>query len=599
MFWKMRRRRDLASGLLALLPIVASADGRVVVERGASRTAFPGDDGRLVYAVDARGNRLPDFSFVGYHGGERAIPDVPVRVTLHPVEGDNTAAIQAAIDRVGAMPADEDGLRGAVLLARGRYRVEGSLHIRHSGVVLRGEGAGPDGTVLVASGYGHPRYRRTFIRVGDNARIQVDEASRREIVDDFVPIGAHSFTVASAEGYRVGDRVAVYRPSTAEWIRAIGMDRIPSNWRPIRDLRWEREGDAPGLYYRRQGLAGHQRYPKRPDESWEDFMERLPISEDRTRMDLTRQWEPGTYDFYFERTITAIDGNRITIDAPNVHPLDAAFGGGAIYRYETPDRVFEVGIEDLYLVAEFAEPAPGHPYGHPREARRAENHAWHGIRLQRNTENTWVRNVTGNYFGWSLVSASGTRATVTDCVSLGHASRIAGGRRYPFMINGQLNLVQRCVTFEGRHEFVNQSRTAGPNVFVDCIGFDSRSNAGPHHRYAIGNLYDNVRSERPMESRNRGRSGTGHGWAGTQTCFYNCVAPRFLVGAPPGGISWVIGSGAEDEEDLRVSPPSLYYRQLQDRLGEAAVDRLATPAQRSGMGTFDWVEERVRAARGQ
>ncbi len=595
-----RRNRALRRyGLLLLCPAMAVADGTVIRETGTSRTVYAGADGRLVLAVDERGNRLPDFSHVGYHQGERAIPDVPVRLTLHPAEGDNTAALQAALDQVGEMPADEDGIRGAVLLTRGLYRVDGNLRIRHGGVVLRGEGSGPDGTVLVAAGYGHPRHRRTFISVGNNAAIQVDKGSRRAIVDDYVPIGAHSFAVASAEGYRAGDRVVVHRPSTAAWIRAIGMDRIPSNWRPVSDLRWEREGDAPGLYYRRQGISGHQRFAKRPDESWEAFVARLPLSEDHTRMDLTRQWEPGEYDFHFERTITAIDGNRVTIDAPNVHPLDAAFGGGAIFRFEAPGRVFEVGIEDLHLVSEFAEPEPGHPYGHPRETGRAENHAWHGIRLERNTQDTWVRNVTGSYFGWSLVSASGTRATVTDCVSLGHASRIEGGRRYPFMIDGQLNLVQRCVAFEGRHEFVNQARSAGPNVFVDCIGFDSKSTAGPHHRYSIGSLYDNVKSERPMESRDRGRSGTGHGWAGTQTCFYNCVAPRFLVGAPPGGISWVIGSGPEGGEDVRVEPPSLYYRQLQERLGTEAVDRLATPSQRGEMGRYTWVEQRLRTARGR
>jgi len=274
--------------------------------------------------------------------------------------------------------------------------------------------------------------------------------------------------------------------------------------------------------------------------------------------------------------------------------MEPQFGGGAIYHYETPGRITEVGIEDLRLVSEFAAPSPDHPYGNPGKATTSEKHAWNGIKLGRNTENTWVRNVTGNYFGWSLVSVSGKRATVQDCVNLGHASQISGGRRYPFMIDGQLNLVQRCVTYSGRHEFVNQARTAGPNVFVDCIGFNSKSSTGPHHRYAVGNLYDNVKSEAAMESQFRGNWGSGHGWAGTQTCFYNCVAPGFKVKAPPGGISWVIGSGKSDEAGIRVSPPSLYYQQLQDRLGKAALDRLATDEQRQNMGKYLWVEGRLK-----
>ncbi|MBT3271898.1 MAG: hypothetical protein HN368_01990, partial [Spirochaetales bacterium] len=303
------------------------------------------------------------------------------------------------------------------------------------------------------------------------------------------------------------------------------------------------------------------------------------------------RWDPGEYDFCFQRRITGIEGNRVAIDAPVVHSLDQEFGGGAIYHCETPDRVMEVGIEHLRLISEFAALTPDHPYGNPKEASRSENHAWNGIQLKSNTENTWVRDVTGKYFGFSLVSAAGKRATVQDCVSLDHASQITGARRYTFMINGQLNLVQRCLTHEGRHEFVTQEKTAGPNAFVDCLGLDSKSCAGPHHRYSVGTLFDNVKSGKYMESKFRGG---GHGWAGTQTCFYNCIAPNFKVDAPPGGTSWVIGSGNEGEDATRVTPASLYYQQVQDRLGKNALDRLATEEQRKQLGRYLWVKERLK-----
>ena len=55
------------------------------------RFVYPGADGRLVYAADARGNRIPDFSHCGYRGGE-AIPDVSVRVVLFQGEGDSFTA---------------------------------------------------------------------------------------------------------------------------------------------------------------------------------------------------------------------------------------------------------------------------------------------------------------------------------------------------------------------------------------------------------------------------------------------------------------------------------------------------------------------------
>jgi hypothetical protein len=583
-----------------------------MVENGTSNWFQLDQTGKGIYPLDKKGNRLPDFSHVGYHSGERAIPRVPVKITLEPDQGDDTRRIQDALDKLGLFPSDQDGLRGALILKRGVYRVGGALTISHSGIVLRGEGHDPDGTIIIATGYGDKKYQRALITVGpksahpeahirhgypSDVEIKLLTGSRQTIVDTFVPVGSYSFEVTSAADYRSGDRIAVYRPSTQAWIHSIGCDKLAPRWAGIHNIRWVKDGEAPGFYYQR--LDSYSKYSllKKRDESWDDFVKRVPLSEDGKTFDFTRQWEPGDYDFYFERRITGVEGNRITIDIPIVHSMEQKYGGGAIYHYETPGRITEVGIENLRLVSEFSDPIPGYPFGNPRESNQAENHAWHGIQIKSNTENTWVRDVTGNFFGWSLVSASGKRATIQDCVNLGHASKISGGRRYPFMINGQLNLMQRCLAYDGRHEFVTQERTAGPNVFVDCLGINSKQNAGPHHRYSVGTLFDNVKSERVMESRFRGNSGTGHGWAGTQTCFYNCVAPGFEVEAPPGGICWLIGSGNSETKGDRVIPTSLYYQQVQDRLGKAALDRLVTEEELNHLGKYLWVKKRLRIER--
>ena len=101
-------------------------------------------------------NRLPDFSYAGYAMGRRPVPLIsgPVfNVTRSPFNAgpddgmDDTAAIQAAIDSA----ADAGG--GVVFLPRGRYDIHSStdapfLQIRHSGIVLRGEGSGDAGTIL-------------------------------------------------------------------------------------------------------------------------------------------------------------------------------------------------------------------------------------------------------------------------------------------------------------------------------------------------------------------------------------------------------------------------------------------------------------------
>ena len=586
----------------------SSLNAQTIVEQKTSKLFHLDASGKLVYEKDSLGNRLPDFSYVGYHSGEKSIPKVPVMITLEAKQDDNTVHIQKALDELGEISPDKNGIRGALLLKKGIYRVSGELTISHSGIVLRGEGNGTDGTIIIATGYDDFKYKRTLISIGaksnilephtshkfpDTNRITLIESSKQAIVDDFVPIGGNSFEVVSTLDYKLGDKIVVYRPSTQEWISSIGCDKLEARWAGIRDIRWIKDGDAPGFYYQRLGYDNQYRILKKEDESWEDFEKRIPLSEDNKKFDFTLQWKAGDYDFYFERSITKIKGNRIYIDIPIVHTMEAAYGGGEIYHYKTPSRITEVGIENLRLISEFATPTSGHPYGNPEKTGTAEIHAWNGIHIKNNTDNTWVRNITGNYFGWSLISASGKRATIQDCVNLGHASEISGGRRYPFMVDGQLNLVQRCIAFEGRHEFVTQKKTAGPNVFVDCIGFNSKQHSGPHNRYSVGTLYDNVKSEKPMESRFRGNSGTGHGWAGTQTCFYNCVAPEFLVEEPPGGISWVIGSSREDEKDMRVEPSSLYYQQVIDRLGKAGLNRLTIKEQFEHMGEYLWVKERL------
>ena len=117
---------------------------------------YPGIDGRLVYVPDEQGNTIIDSSHAGYKGGGVAIPTVPVRETIWPVSGDNTANVQAAIDRVSALPLDANGFRGALVLKAGYYRMATPIQIRASGVVLRGEGMGDTGTILIGTGTGRP-----------------------------------------------------------------------------------------------------------------------------------------------------------------------------------------------------------------------------------------------------------------------------------------------------------------------------------------------------------------------------------------------------------------------------------------------------------
>ncbi len=511
-----------------------------------SSLVYPGPDGKLVYEPYAnhgdtrRLNTIPDWSSCGYMGGGIKIPDVPVKMTIAPVFGDNRSNIQGAIDYVSQLPCDANGFRGAVLLTSGRYPVAGTLYIAGSGVVLRGQGQSPEGTVLVDTG----QDQDTLIVVTGGERVDLTN-TRARITDSFVPVGATRFHIPVAAepprrtqqaghigaqapisptaGFAVGDRVIVHRQTNDKWIDDLDM--------------------------RQYG------------------------------------WTASYYEDRWERVITVIDGNEVTVDVPLVQAIDERYGGGSMYKCAAGVRNRQVGIENMWLESEY-------------DSSTDETHGWTAIELS-NVEDAWVRQVTSRYFGNSCVSVlSGARnVTVEDCACLDPKSQVTGGRRYSFNLDDCcFVLVQRCFAREGRHDFITGSRVPGPNAFVDCLAVNCYADSGNHHRYAEGTLFDNVKVTL-LAVENRQASGTGHGWSGAQTMFWNCQAAT-ICHTPPGAMNWAIGVvgvrrfgywapleplGYWEHFGARVCPRSLYFRQLEDRLGPEAVDNVTTPAQRAGM----------------
>jgi hypothetical protein len=103
--------------------------------------------------------------------------------------------------------------------------------------------------------------------------------------------------------------------------------------------------------------------------------------------------------------------------------------------------------------------------------------------------------------------------TVEDCACLDPISQITGRRRYSFNLEGgELTLWERCYARNGRHDFVTGATVCGPSVFLDRTAEQEHADAGPHHRWAVGILYDNVRTDGALNVRDRGNLGSGHGW---------------------------------------------------------------------------------------
>ena len=205
------RRRLLQLGLAPAM--LSRVDAQVADLAPTTSRIYPGADGRLVYVSDDQGDIIHDASHAGYRGGGVAIPTAPVRETIWPVAGDNTQHIQAAIDRVSARPRDSFGLRGAVLLRSGYYRMATPVRIQASGVVLRGEGMGDTGTVLIGTGTGRvdgagpgaagPGGQGTLVTIAGASGTIARETTRQAVADDYVPVGARTFRLVSARGWRL------------------------------------------------------------------------------------------------------------------------------------------------------------------------------------------------------------------------------------------------------------------------------------------------------------------------------------------------------------------------------------------------------------
>ncbi|HEY1377214.1 MAG TPA: hypothetical protein VGF55_10495, partial [Gemmataceae bacterium] len=512
------------------LVIVLAACG--LARAAEPRYVAPGPEGRLAYEPDARGNRIPDFSHCGYMGGGVAIPDVPVRVRVPAAPGDAGRRIQTAIDYVSRLPADASGVRGAVLVEAGRHEVAGRLRITAGGVILRGQG--PDRTVLIAAG----QDRRALVQIAGkkDRRAILPPVNHGGLIvaDAYVPVGATRLRLTDAAGLKAGDEVSIEHPGTARWVSALGMDHF----------------------------AGK-------DSGW-------------------LSWRPGVMNVRWDRTITAVDGDTITLDVPLTMALDTSLAETRVTASEWPGRVRQVGVENLTCESAF-DPA------NPKD----EEHAWMAVTLDAAAD-AWVRQVTARHFVSSAVAVGDgcRRVTVEDCRSLDPVSENAAYRRHAFFVGGQQTLVQRCRSEHGRHDFATGYLAAGPNAFVECEGADAADFSGPVESWATGVLYDNVTIDGGgLALTNREIAGQGVGWAAANCVLWQCTAPVVTCRNPPTAQNWAIGCWGQFVGDGHfrscnefVKPESLYRGQLADRLGPPAVARTGRrtiPADAGGAPPID------------
>ena len=466
-------------------------------------------DDRITYLNDELGNRILDFSTCGYQASEQDIPSVRNVVFVSWKPGDNTTRIQRAIDYVASLPPDISGFRGAVLLDKGEFSLSGSICIATSGIVLRG--MDKESTILLKKGVD----RGSLIYMeGENDLVIKDTL---QVLSNYVPVNTKTLEVALGTSLKKGDRIMVTRPSGKEWIASLGCNIFGGG---ISALGWK-EGD----------------------------------------MDLT-----------WDRVVSDINGNLLTLDAPLTVALDAKYGVSTIMTYQWNGRIENCGVENLTLVSDYDKHYP-----------KDEDHCWTGISIEA-AENCWVRQVNFRHFAGSavIVQRTGSKITVEDCISKDPVSEIGGMRRCTFHTLGQQTLFQRCYSEQGIHDFAAGFCAAGPNAFVQCDSYQSLGFSGSIDAWACGLLFDVVNIDgHNLTFKNLGQDKNGAGWNTGNSLFWQCTAAEIECYTPAkdaqnrayGCWAQFSGDGEWAQSNNHVQPRSIFYAQLTERLQKECAER--------------------------
>ncbi|MBD0823773.1 DUF6298 domain-containing protein [Aestuariibaculum marinum] len=249
-------------------------------------------NGKVQHVADSLGNQIPDFSYAGYMASEKAIPTVDAKIFVPNQTEDATKRIQAAIDYVSQLKPDANGFRGAVLLDKGTFKVNGTLYLKTSGVVLRGSGNEDNETVLLGTGL----KREALVSIlGEDNRTYGDTLA---FETTYTPLGAQKIQLENTSKLKASDEIVIRQPLTDKWIKTLGMD----------------------FFGAETGWIG-----------WK-----------------TRDW-----DITWNRVVKDINGSEVTLNAPLTMTLDDNYGKPEVTKYSWTGRIENVGVENINMQSTF------------------------------------------------------------------------------------------------------------------------------------------------------------------------------------------------------------------------------------------------------
>jgi len=481
-----------------------------------SQWVYADSRGKLTYKTLPQGDRIMDFSYAGYMGGGVALPSPPVKITLDAASGDNSNAIQSAIDQVSKMPL-ANGFRGAVLLNKGTFDCERPININASGVVLRGSGPDDKGTIINMTGSPH------ICLTVRNKPVVKNIGKSVAVADAYVPAGTNTFNLTATTGLAVGDTISITKPVAADWVAFMGMDQL-------------------------------------------------------TRDGKKQTWITG--EISAERVIVAIEGHKVMVDVPFNDNYDARYlgtGTVTVNKISTTGMIAQVGFENLRIVSPDQTGTINEKHNAAINLGGLTD-AWVKDITVYNTVNSV--GITGSRITVQRLNIIHNLATTGAAkpadlngsgpqILFDHCT-ITGDNVFFFATGAKVNgpiVLLNCV-FRGNGWIQPHQRWATGLLVDNCevpdggIDFMNRGAMGSGHGWAIGwAVAWNCKAKSYMNQQPPGSANWVIGSSGEQQ---KRDVP-FIKG------SAIVPEGIYDSHQKPVAPQSLYLSQLKERKGEQEV----------------------------
>lgn len=515
---------------------------------------------------DDAGRFLQDFSYAGYHRGERSLPPIDgvsglvIDATQPPFLADPSGSSDSTLAIREAINAAWKHGGGVVFLPEGTYLVspqsaeeKAALYLDRPGVILRGEG--PYSTFIFNT---ETSMRvRNVIRMAPHEIRDEDFAWRRNVGEPSYPLAAdveEMETVLRVEGgdFRPGDWVVVLSDATDAFIEEHNMTGT-----------WTSEGIGGVTFYRK---------------------------------------------------VVKVDNasGTISIDIPIRYPL-LQRDNARVTR--TTPHIEEVAVENLAIgMKEITYGSMGDNDWDVPGTGAYDAHASSLVEVN-HVVNGWIRNIrsfrhwenNSHHFLSSGVRIRFARSITVEDVNLRDSQyHGAGGNGYHFSIQGSDSLVTSCSSKNARHNYTIGLIAATGNVIHSSTANNGRFPVDFHMHLSPANLIDSmVLDEDGIEAADRFHA--DHGFGTTQSVLWNTrgdtegwevdLGFKKLIRTAQFGWGYVIGTSGYDNAVERpghnhalpddyvegggqgadLIPQSLYESQLQRRLSIRAPRQSRTP----------------------